>query len=130
MANAHRLGVELRLSFFFGDASTPALRPFYDVIVANLPYVPTRDIPKSPDPLSFEPKVALDGGADGLDQYRRFLKAVPRLLALDGLLLMEAAPPTVMELEELARGAFPDADIAIGTDYGARGRYVKVRTRA
>ncbi|HET9030155.1 MAG TPA: peptide chain release factor N(5)-glutamine methyltransferase [Candidatus Aquilonibacter sp.] len=129
MNNAHRLGVELRLSFFFGDASTPALRPFFNVIVANLPYVPTRDIAESPDPVSFEPRVALDGGADGLDQYRRLLKQVPRLLALDGLLLMEAAPPNIFELEALARTAFPEGETSIGTDYGGRARYVKVRTR-
>lgn len=130
MNNAHRLGVELRLSFFFGDASTPALRPFFDVIVANLPYVPTKDIAKSPDPVSFEPRVALDGGADGLDQYRRFLKQAPRLLGIDGLLLMEAAPPTIPELEQLARAAFPGSEISVGVDYGGRARYVKVRTGA
>jgi release factor glutamine methyltransferase len=130
MANAHRLGVELRLTFFFGDASTPALRPFFDVIVANLPYVPTKDIAKAPDPVSFEPRLALDGGPDGLDQYRRFLKQAPRLLALGGLLLMEAAPPTIAELEQLARAAFPEAETSIGVDYGGRPRYVKVRTRA
>lgn len=128
MANAHRLGVELRLSFFFGDASTPALRPFFDVLVANLPYVPSKDIAKSPDPVSFEPRLALDGGADGLDQYRRFLKQAPRLLALDGLVLLEAAPPNIFELEALARAAFPEAETSIGTDYGGRARYVKVRT--
>ncbi len=129
MANAQRLGVEPRLTFFFGDISTPALRPFFDVIVANLPYVPTKDIAPAPDPVSFEPRVALDGGPDGLDQYRRFLKHAPRLLALDGLLLMEAAPPIIVELEALARAAFPEAEVTIGKDYGDRPRYVKVRTR-
>ncbi|MBV8638678.1 MAG: peptide chain release factor N(5)-glutamine methyltransferase [Candidatus Eremiobacteraeota bacterium] len=129
MANAQRLGVEPRLTFFIGDVSTPALRPFFDVIVANLPYVPTKDIAPSPDPVSFEPRIALDGGADGLDQYRRFLKHAPRLLALDGIVLMEAAPPIIADLEALARAAFPAAEVTIGIDYGKRARYVKVRTR-
>lgn len=130
MANAHRLGVELRLSFYFGDISLPVLRPFYDVIVANLPYVPTKDIAPAPDPVSFEPRLALDGGEDGLDHYRRFMKHAPRLLALDGLVLMEAAPPIIAGLEELAREAWAPAEITIGKDYGNRPRYVKVRTRA
>lgn len=130
MANAHRLGVELRLSFYFGDMSLPVLRPFYDVIVANLPYVPSKDIAAAPDPVSFEPRVALDGGADGLDQYRRFVKLAPRLLALDGIVLMEGAPPIIAGLEELARTAWPEAAVGIGADYGGRPRYVKVRTRA
>jgi release factor glutamine methyltransferase len=129
MANAQRLGVEPRLTFFFGDLSTPALRPFFDVIVANLPYVPTKDIAPAPDPVSFEPRIALDGGADGLDQYRCFLKHAPRLLAIDGLVLMEAAPPIIAELDALARVAFPEAEVTIGKDYGDRARYVKVRTR-
>lgn len=128
-ANAQRLGVEPRLTFFLGDVSTPLLRPFFDVIVANLPYVPTRDIAPAPDPVSFEPRLALDGGPDGLDQYRRFLKDAPRLLALDGLILMEAAPPIIAELDALARAAFPEAEVTIGKDYGDRARYVKVRTR-
>ncbi len=129
MANAHRLGVEPRLSFFLGDVSTPELRPFFDVIVANLPYVPTKDIAPAPDPVSFEPRLALDGGPDGLDLYRRFLKHASRLLALDGIILMEAAPPIIAELDALARTAFPEAEVTIGKDYGNRARYVKVRTR-
>ena len=128
MANATRLGVELRLSFYLGDASTPVLRPFYDVIVANLPYVPTNDIGAAPDPVSYEPRIALDGGPDGLDQYRRFLKQAPRLLGLDGMLLMEAAPPTIGQLVDLAHQAFPEAKVTIGTDYGERARLVKVVT--
>lgn len=129
MANAQRLGVELRLTFLLGDASTRALRPFFDVIVANLPYVPTKDIAPSPDPVSFEPRLALDGGPDGLDLYRRFLEHAPRLLALEGLVLMEAAPPIIAGLDRLARAAFPEAEVTIGKDYGNRARYVKVRTR-
>ncbi len=130
MANAHRLGVELRLSFFFGDVSLPVLRPFYDAIVANLPYVPTKDIARSPDPVSFEPRLALDGGPDGLDHYRRFVKHAPRLLAMDGLCLMEAAPPVISGLEWLACAAWPDAQVSVEADYGGRPRYVKVRTGA
>jgi len=128
MANATRLGVELRLSFYLGDASTPVLRPFYDLIVANLPYVPTGDIGAAPDPVSFEPRIALDGGQDGLDQYRRFLKQAPRLLGLGGMLLMEAAPPTIGHLVDMSHVAFPEAKVTIGNDYGERARLVKVVT--
>lgn len=128
MANATRLGVELRLSFFLGDSSTPVLRPFYDVIVANLPYVPTGEIGETPDPVSYEPRIALDGGPDGLEQYRRFLRHAPRLLGLDSMLLMEAAPPTIGELLNLAQEAFPEAKVTIGNDYGERARLVKVVT--
>lgn len=54
LANAHRLGVEERVSLFFGDLTQPVhAKCCYDVIVANLPYVPTADISPAPDPVSF-----------------------------------------------------------------------------
>ncbi len=50
-------------------------------LVANLPYIPTAAIPVAPDPVGFEPRLALDGGADGLDLYRRLIAQLPAILA-------------------------------------------------
>lgn len=62
----------------------------FDVILANLPYVPigTRHEPE----LQFEPTLALYAGTDGLDIYRRLLDEAPNYLALNGQLLIEASP--------------------------------------
>jgi len=125
--NARRLGVARLCRFFCGDLMEPVASRRYDLIVANLPYLPTRDLPAAPDPVSFEPAVALDGGPDGLDCYRRLLQTAPAALALEGLLLLEAAPPTMPALETLVRAAFPGAQVAFGNDYAGLARYLRCR---
>ncbi len=60
-----------------------------DLIVANLPYVRTDAIAGLPIAASFEPRLALDGGADGLDVIRELLARLPDALAADGVVLLE-----------------------------------------
>ncbi|MDP9110886.1 MAG: peptide chain release factor N(5)-glutamine methyltransferase, partial [Candidatus Eremiobacteraeota bacterium] len=67
--NARRIGVADRCRFFQADIMPPVTRVRFDVIVANLPYIPSADIPAKPHALGFEPRAALDGGPDGLDAY-------------------------------------------------------------
>jgi release factor glutamine methyltransferase len=126
--NADRLEVTSRCSFQVGDLSAPVGSARFDVVVANLPYIPTADVPARPDPVGFEPRHAVDGGLDGLVQYRRFVPVAPRLLRPGGLLLLEAAPPIMDGLRTLVSSAFPTAEIRVGDDYAARARYVRVRT--
>ncbi len=128
MTNAKRLRVESRVAFHLGDLAAPVRGNRYDAIVANLPYVPTADIAPAPDPVSHEPRLALDGGPDGLDLYRRLLPELPEMLLPGGVLLMEAAPPVMEGLLALAHAAFPGAGVTVGRDYGDRARYVKVST--
>ncbi len=61
-------------------------RDVFDVIASNPPYVRTDDVRAA---LEHEPRVALDGGSDGLDAYRVLLAAAPRHLAASGVLLLE-----------------------------------------
>jgi len=76
-----------------GDLYTPlpgSLRGRVDVLVANTPYVPTGEIGLlPPEARLHEPRVALDGGADGLDVLRRVIAAAPSWLAAGGSLLTE-----------------------------------------
>jgi release factor glutamine methyltransferase len=125
--NARRLHVFNRCRFYLGNLAEPVSARAYDVVVANLPYVPTADIPLPPDPVGFEPREALDGGPDGLDTYRRFAPVLPRLLKPGGLALMEAAPPVMDGLVELVRAAFPQAQVEVRSDYGGQARYVWVQ---
>jgi release factor glutamine methyltransferase len=125
--NARRLNVFSRCRFFLGDLATPVESRRYDVVVTNLPYVPSADIPQAPDPVSFEPREALDGGPDGLDHYRRFLATAPDLVRAGGILLMEAGPPVMDGLLALAEAAFPRADIVVCNDYAVLPRYIKVK---
>jgi release factor glutamine methyltransferase len=74
------------------DAPLPAeLAGRVDVLVANVPYVPTWAIPRMPpEARDHEPRIALDGGPDGLDMLRKLVGVAPRWLAPDGHVLAEA----------------------------------------
>jgi release factor glutamine methyltransferase len=89
--NAGRLGLPLDLRQ--GDllaplAAEPTLDPF-DVIIANLPYVPRGDVPGLAPEVQAEPLLALDGGADGLDLVRRLVAAAPGHLRPGGAVVLE-----------------------------------------
>jgi release factor glutamine methyltransferase len=75
------------------DAPLPAeLAGRVDVLVANAPYVPTDEIGlMPPEARDHEPRVALDGGADGLDVARRVVAAAPRWLRPGGIVLVETS---------------------------------------
>jgi release factor glutamine methyltransferase len=88
---------------YVGDLYEPlpaALRGRIEILVANAPYVPTEAIAlMPPEARMHEPRIALDGGPDGLDVLRRVVSAAPRWLAPGGHLLVETsqyqAPRTV-----------------------------------
>lgn len=62
----------------------------FDLVVANPPYIPTDEIDElQPEVARFEPRLALDGGPDGLAAYRAILADLPRLLAPAGIALLE-----------------------------------------
>ena len=87
--NADRLGVASRISFHRGDFGT-GLAGLFDVVVSNPPYIRSDAIEDlEPEVRMYDPRVALDGGADGLDAYRAILSRVPELLAPRGLLAFE-----------------------------------------
>jgi release factor glutamine methyltransferase len=72
------------------EALPPQLRGRVDVLLANVPYVATRHIPLLPaEAREHEPHTALDGGADGLDVFRRMVAGAPRWLAPGGVVLSE-----------------------------------------
>jgi release factor glutamine methyltransferase len=74
------------------DALPPALRGRVDVVVANVPYVPTDEMGLLPaEARAHEPRVALDGGPDGLDVLRRVAAGAPGWLVPGGHLLIETS---------------------------------------
>jgi release factor glutamine methyltransferase len=110
-----------------GDLFEPlpaSLRGRVDVLVANAPYVPSTAIALLPAEARLcEPRVALDGGADGLDVVRRVIAAAPAWLAPGGSLLVEtgARQAIVLAAEVAAAGLRPavlsdtDATIVVVT---------------
>ncbi|TFV83219.1 putative protein N(5)-glutamine methyltransferase [Blastococcus sp. CT_GayMR16] len=78
------------------EALPPALRGRVDLLLANVPYVPTDAIAlMPPEARLHEARVALDGGADGLDVARRVIAAAPEWLAPGGSLLFETSEDQV-----------------------------------
>jgi release factor glutamine methyltransferase len=62
----------------------------FNVIVCNPPYIKSGDIPNLQNEVkNYEPRIALDGGEDGLDFYRRLAKEVTRYIARGGMLILE-----------------------------------------
>lgn len=61
----------------------------FDLIVSNPPYIRTADLEKLPDDVKHEPIIALDGGKDGLDMYRRIRAQVPNNMKENSILMME-----------------------------------------
>ncbi len=126
--NAGRLRLADRCRFHHGNLAEPVRDERFGVIVANLPYIPTDDLPKPPDPASFEPRAALDGGPDGLRLYRELLPQLPPLLDEDSLVLLEAAPPTIHALAMMVRATLPHFTIAVVPDYAGQLRYVRAQS--
>src|SRR5262249_19635503 len=87
--NAAVLGFGARVQFVrgkWGDAITSQ----WDVILANPPYIASDDIDRlGPEVARFEPRLALDGGVDGLAAYRALAPAITRLLAPTGIAAVE-----------------------------------------
>lgn len=90
--NAERTGLDVH--FFRSDLLAGVTIPEggFDAVAANLPYIPSADIDGlAPEVRNYEPRAALDGGADGLDLVRRLIEqaAVPGVLSKRGWLYLE-----------------------------------------
>ncbi|MGH7034059.1 MAG: peptide chain release factor N(5)-glutamine methyltransferase [Stellaceae bacterium] len=86
--NAARLGLDGRAQFREGDWGREIPGPV-DVILANPPYIESEEVSRLAPEVAFEPRLALDGGADGLDAYRVLAPAIARLLAPGGFACIE-----------------------------------------
>ncbi|MCL2833436.1 MAG: peptide chain release factor N(5)-glutamine methyltransferase [Treponema sp.] len=73
----------------------------FDFVLTNPPYVPTDQINFLSAEVQFEPKLALDGGTDGLDIIKKIIQQSPRYLSSGGILLMEADPNQMPKIRDL-----------------------------
>ena len=88
--NAEMLGLTERIDIHVGDLLAPLAGRRYDMILSNPPYIPTADISGlMPEVRSYEPHLALDGGTDGLNIYRRLMADAPALLNEGGAIAVE-----------------------------------------
>lgn len=88
-SNAEKLGLSERCTFMACNIAEPLSGPF-DLVVSNPPYIARAGIAAlDPEVRDFDPRLALDGGADGLDAYRAIASAAPALLRSTGRLILE-----------------------------------------
>lgn len=128
--NAARSNVGGRVNVFEGDLFAPLppeLHGTVPVVAANPPYIPSAGIPSLPaEVLGFEPKLALDGGADGLETARRIVVEATFWLAEDGLLAMELDEARVACMADEMRGA-GWRDVTVTRDLTGRDRVASGR---
>lgn len=132
--NVARHGLEGRVVLGQGDLWEPVAglaqgRPF-DLIVSNPPYIPTEAIPDMGRHVAdYEPHLALDGGADGLDPHRRILAEADQYLAPGGRLFLEHEYYHGEAARDLARRFAAYGDIQTFQDANGRDRALYVRAR-
>lgn len=124
--NAAALGLSARVAFLEGDLLAPLSGRTFDAIVSNPPYIPSAELARLAREVRREPRLALDGGADGLAFYRRLTAESGALLAEGGFLAVEVGRGMAEEVAEMARArGFGAAEIV--EDLSGVGRVVVMR---
>lgn len=100
--NAARLALMDRVAFYEGDLLTPLHGQTFDAILSNPPYIPRGDIAALSPEVQAEPYLALDGGVDGLDFYRRLTREAAALLRPGGFLAVEAGQGEAAAISDMA----------------------------
>ncbi len=104
--NAASLDLNTRAAFLHGDWTAGLGDATFDLVVSNPPYIPTADIDTlEPEVRDHEPRLALDGGADGLDAYRLLAPEILRVLKPGGMFAVEIGFDQSTAVETLFRQA-------------------------
>jgi release factor glutamine methyltransferase len=132
-ANACRHDVETRIRFLQGNLFAPVRSwgsDFFDLIVSNPPYVRRGEIEGlAPEVRDWEPRLALDGGEDGLDFYRRILAEGHLFLTRRGRMALEIGADSACEVARLAEACGAYRLKTVGRDYGGMKRVVVLQKR-
>jgi release factor glutamine methyltransferase len=153
-ANALRSGVASRITFLHGDLAEPLLASrapgdpaHLDLLLANLPYVPSDEVDAARRAVGFqrdaevestrrnlsqialaaEPRVALDGGSDGLECIRRLIAELPRLLRPGAAAVLEFGDDQADAVSALVGGLGLGWRVGIRGDLSGRARVAEIR---
>lgn len=125
--NALRNGVSDRVEFRPGNL-LDEFRQDIDLLLANLPYVPSGDVDElMPEVAKYEPRSALDGGPDGTALIRRALAQAALEVNPARVLLFEIGHGQGQGLEEYSRKLFPTAEISVERDLAGLERLLTIR---
>ena len=124
--NVRTHNVSDRIKLLKGDLMDPVPEPV-DVIVANLPYIPSKRISTLQPEVQWEPIQALDGGEDGLDLIKRLLQQASQgSLKPNGVIILEVDPEQVPPIQQLAAELFPQSEVSVEKDLAQMDRMVVI----
>jgi release factor glutamine methyltransferase len=129
--NAIQNGVREQIQFLQGDLFQPVKKgKKFDLIVTNPPYIPRGRFPAlMPEVRDYEPRIALDGGEDGLDFFRRALPLVENYLTFGSWFLAEIGAGQEQKILEIAqKGLYLDS-LGFARDLGGINRVFKARKK-
>ena len=124
--NANHHDIQEQIDFAAVDLLN-GIKTKVDLLVANLPYIPTNKL-KNLAVYQSEPRLALDGGQDGLSYIKEVLIHAPSILNPDGLILLELDESSGEQVLELTRMPFPDAEVLLIQDLSNQDRYIQIQT--
>jgi len=127
--NAAQNQVAERIDFLAGDGfATLNSEAQFDLIISNPPYIASAEIATlNPEVRDFDPRTALDGGADGLDFYRRLAKEARPFLKPDGKFMVEFGDGQAEEIKNIVEAEKWIVE-AVKEDYSQRARIMIART--
>lgn len=123
--NAEKFGVEDRVHLLQSDLWQAIVPPF-DLIAANLPYIPSAKLMTLPV-ARHEPILALDGGSDGLQVLRTFLAHISEHILPGGLILLEIEAGQGLTAMELVQNQFGDGLVRLIKDYSSMPRLITIQ---
>ncbi|MDA8229023.1 MAG: peptide chain release factor N(5)-glutamine methyltransferase, partial [Desulfitobacterium hafniense] len=121
--NALKIGV--KIEWHQGDFIDPIKNGSWDWIITNPPYVSEKEYKQCEPEIFFEPSIALLGGKDGLDFYRRLANDAPALLNPGGVILMEIGWQQAKAVRSLFESRGMETEVF--TDLGGRDRVILAR---
>jgi release factor glutamine methyltransferase len=122
--NRTNFGLDARVALRAGYLLREEQGPF-DLILANLPYLRPDQVDGNAE-IATEPRLALDGGADGLDLVRELLADAPRVLAPGGAIGLEIDTSQAQAVQDLALATFPQSIVTVLHDLAGHARHVIV----
>ena len=121
--NASENGVADKLELVCADIRSMPLEGQFDAILSNPPYIKSSVVDTLSPEVAHEPRLALDGGEDGLDYYRQIAKEAPKYLTQGGMVILEVGAGQAQDVVKL----FRYADYAIVMkDFAGIDRFVKI----
>jgi release factor glutamine methyltransferase len=128
--NAKRNKVEKLINFQIGNLLSPWKGKKFDIITANLPYIPHEDLPGLTVEIHhYEPRVALDGGDGGLVLYEEFVRELPNYLEPKGKAYCEIGKNQGILFTKIVQKYMPNTKCTILSDLASFDRIAVIETR-